>query len=227
MHGRGRLKKDQSGVKSDKTTVTARVARETLVEGRVVHREEEEGTITFMQDPKRRAEREEELRLGDEEQIQAITSPDFVLFLASSAELSYHVLHDLGEPQHVREVTYASFIFLPLAMEYYLKYLLIKNYGEIKREHEIHNLLRLFDFLPFTMQASIEEAFRGELEKIGREGTSENLRVFLLKSKDAFTVIRYLYEPKFARHYRHLVGPDNIALLTCVLNAVSQVGRAL
>ena len=225
LHGRGRLKKDQSSAKSDKTTVTARVARETLVEGRVVHREEEEGTITFVQDPKRRAEREAKLQLGDEAQIQAITSPEFVLFLARSAYLAYNALYDIGRPHHVREMTYASFIFLPLATEYFLKYLLFKTNGVLKKDHQIHELLKLFDFLPFEVQESIEEAFRGELEKIGRDRTGENLRVFLMQSQNAFTAIRYLYDPQYARKYRHLVRPDHIALLTCVLNAVELVSR--
>ena len=226
VYGRGRLSREESGERTEARSITAKVSRLTLVEGRVIQKEEDEGTITFVkEDPKDRNAREEQLQLADEAQIQAITNPEFILFLASSARLTYNLLYDLGIPQHDRKVTYASFIFLPLAIEYYLKYLLFMIGRELKKEHQIHKLLRLFDFLPFDVQESVENAFRNEVEEIGRDGTRENLRVLLMKSQDAFTAIRYLYDPRYAREYRHLLKPDNIALLTCVLNAVEHVSQ--
>ena len=228
LHGRGQLKKDKASTKAVHSEVKGKVTIETLVEGRVIEKTEDEGIISFVEEsPCDRTTRAEQRQLAEDNQIQAITSPEFVLFLADSARLTYRLLYDLGKPDGIREVTYASFIFLPLATEYYLKYLILMNAGELKKKQHTHKLLRLFDDLPVEVQESIEEAFRGALVKIGREGTSQNLRVFLMKSQDAFTAIRYLYDPEYATAYRHLVKPDNIALLTCVLDAVERVSKGL
>ena len=81
---------------------------------------------------------------------------------------------------------YSSLIFLPLATEYFMKYLLLQRTGSFKDEYKNHKLLALFDFLPFDMQKSIDEEFKNELENIGRERTFQDLRVFLRKIAKCF-----------------------------------------
>ena len=224
LHGIGRLDMVKSTTKTTSTPVTATVAKTTMIGGKVIRREEEIGTITLVEkDPQLKANREAQLRLAEEAEIQAITSPEFVLFLANSALSSYPLLRGAGESRQNSELLYSSLIFLPLATEYYMKYLLLKRTGTFRDKFKIHKLLILFDFLPFDLQNSIDEEFKNELESIGRERTFQDLRVFLRKSQNAFTAIRYLFDPRNAKTSRHLLEPQNIAVLTCVLNALERV----
>ena len=224
LHGIGRLDMDKSATKTTVAPVTAKVAKTTILGGKVIQREEETGTITFgEEDPLQKAIRETQLRLAEEAEVQAITSPEFVLFLANSALSSYRLLHSAGESHQNSELLYSSLIFLPLATEYFMKYLLLKRTGTFREEYKMHKFLALFDFLPFDLQKSIDEEFKNELENIGRERTFQDLRVFLRKSQNAFTAIRYLFDPRNAKTSRHLLEPGNIAVLTCVSNALERV----
>ena len=228
LHGIGRLDMAKSTTKSAGAPVTATIARTTLVGGKVIQREEEIGTISFVEeDPQQKAVREAQLRLAQEVEIQAITSPGFVLFLANSALSSYRFLYNAGISNQNGELMYSSLIFLPLATEYFMKYLLLQRTGSFKDEYKNHKLLALFDFLPFDMQKSIDEEFKNELENIGRERTFQDLRVFLRKSQNAFTAIRYLFDPRNAKTSRHLLEPENIAVLTCVSNALERVSKQI
>ena len=226
LHGIGRLDMAKPTTKSTGAPVTVKVEMTTLVGGKVIQREEEIGTISFVEeDPQQKAVREAQLRLAQEAEIQAITSPGFVLFLANSALSSYRLLYNAGISNQNSEFLYSSLIFLPLAAEYFMKYLLLKRTGTFSDEYKTHKLLALFDFLSFDMQMSIDEEFKNELEKIGRQREFQNLRVFLRKSQNAFTAIRYLFDARNARTSRHLLDPENIAVLTCVSNALEHVSN--
>ena len=228
LHGMGRLDKVKSKTKTTDTPVTARVAITTSIGGKVIQREEETGTITFLEeDPQQKVLREAQLSLAAETEVRAFTSPEFVLFLANSALSSYRLLHGVGVSHESGEFLYSSLIFLPLATEYFLKYLLFKNTGTFRKEYENHKLLALFDFLPSGLQKSVDEEFKDELENIGRERTFQDLRVFLRKSQNAFTAIRYLFAPQNAKTSRHLLQPENIAVLECVSNALERVSKRI
>ena len=115
--------------------MTVKVEMTTLVGGKVIQREEEIGTISFVEeDPQQKAVREAQLRLAQEAEIQAITSPGFVLFLANSALSSYRLLYNAGISNQNSEFLYSSLIFLPLAAEYFMKYLLLKRTGMFSDE---------------------------------------------------------------------------------------------
>ena len=148
-------------------------------------------------------------------------------FYGNSALSSYRLLNDGGVSHENTELLYSSLIFLPLATEYFMKYLLIKGTGTFRDEYKTHKLLALFDFLPPDLQESIDEAFRNELENIGRKRTFQDLRVFLRKSQDAFTAIRYLFDPQLAKRYRHMIQPEHTAVLACVSNALERVSRRI
>lgn len=225
LHGEGRLTTAQSKTKNSGGTITAQVTKQIMVAGRVTQMEElGEATIAFVEeDPQEKALREEQIRIDQEAEIIALTSPSFILLLAQSAHESYRVLSDSGISQGNGRLVYSSFIFLPLAIEYYMKYLLHESKGTFKGEYHTHKLLKLFDFLPHNLQESIGRRFMDELESIGRDHVSQNLRVFLKKSQNAFTVIRYLFDPKYAKASRHLIEPENIAVMQCVLNALKHV----
>ncbi len=228
LHGVGRLDMVKSTTKTTGAPVTVTVTKTTSLEGRVIQREEEIGTITVVEeDPQRKVIREAQLRQAEKADIQVITSPEFVLFLANSALSSYRLLHGIGISHQNRELLYSSLIFLPLAAEYFMKYLLLKRAGTFRDTYKIHKLLALFDFLPFDLQKSIDEEFRNELENIGRERTFQDLRVFLRKSQNAFTAIRYLFDPRNAQTARHLLEPINIAVLACVSNALERVSKRI
>ena len=200
LHGIGRLDMVKPTTNANSVPRAAMVEMTTSIGGKVIQREEEMGTITVVQeDPQQKAIREAQLRLAEEAEIQAITSPEFVLFLADSALSSYRLLNSVGVSHQNSELLYSSLIFLPLATEYFIKYLLLKRTGVFRDEYRIHRLLTLFDFLPFDLQKAIDEEFKNELESIGRERTFQDLRVFLRKSQDAFTAIRYLFDPRNAK----------------------------
>ena len=62
LHGMGRLDKVKSKTKTTDTPVTARVAITTSIGGKVIQREEETGTITFLEeDPQQKVLREAQL----------------------------------------------------------------------------------------------------------------------------------------------------------------------
>ena len=226
LHGIGLLDKAKSQTTASGIPIAVTLTKTTLVGGVVVEKEEDIGTISIAEeDPQQVAIREAQIQLAQETEIQAITSPSFILFLANSALSSYRSLRSTGVSENNGELLYSSFIFLPLAIEYFLKYQLVKNIGEFKDEFKTHKLLALFDFLPFDVQESLDIEFKNELEKIGRERTFQELRVFLKKSQNAFTAIRYLFDPKNAITSRHLLRPENIAVLTCVSNALECVSK--
>ncbi len=228
LHGIGLLDKAKSQTNASGVPMTVTITKTTSVGGVVVEKEEDIGTISIVEeDPQQVAIREAQVQLAQETEIQAITSPSFILFLANSALSSYRSLRSTGMSENNGELLYSSFIFLPLAIEYFLKYLLVKNIGEFKDEYKTHKLLALFDFLPFEVQGSLDNEFENELEKIGRERTFQKLRVFLKKSQNAFTAIRYLFDPKNATTSRHLLRPENIAVLTCVSNALERVSKRI
>ena len=200
----------------------------TTLGGKVIERNEDTGIVTLIEeDPMQKAIRDAQVLLADEAEIKAITSPEFVLFLANSALSSYRLLHEVGLSRQNSELLYSSLVFLPLSTEYFIKFLLIKRKGELKNNHKIHKLLTLFDFLPFDLQAHIDEEFKNELEKIGRQRSYQDLRVFLRKTENAFTIIRYLFDANNAATYRHLLKPDNVATLTCVSNALERVSKRI
>ena len=226
LHGIGLLNKDESAARPTSAPITATIAKTTMIDGRLVQGEEQIGTIQFVeQTPQEKAIREAQLRLAESAEIDVITGPEFVLFLANSALSSYRLLHETGTLHQNSELLYSSLIFLPLAIEYYLKYLLLRRNGEFKKEYKNHKLLKLFDFLPFELQKTVEEEFQKELENTGRSRTPQDIRVFLRKSQNVFTVIRYLFEPSHAEEYRHLLKPENAAILSCVSTAVERVSR--
>ena len=195
----------------------------------MIHREKEvEATIsTVEEDPERRATREAQLQFSQEAEIRAVTSPEFILFLANSALSSYRSLHNTGLSSNNYELLYSSFIFLPLSIEYFIKYLLLRSTGSFEDKYKVHRLLELFDYLPFDLQKSVDAEFKNELEEIGRERSFQNLRVFLKKSQNAFTALRYLFDPRNARTSTHLLRPENIAVLTCVANAAERVSKGI
>ena len=226
LYGTGRLDMDKSSIKTTGSPITATIAKTTLLGGKLVKGEEVVGTIEIVQqEPQEKSVREAQLRLAEDAEVQAITRPEFVLFLANSTLSSYRSLRVTGESQQNGEFFYSSLILLPLATEYFLKYLLCKDIGELKREYHNHRLLALYDCLPFDLQRAIGDEFQNELEDIGRGKTSQNLRVFLMKSQNAFTVVRYLFEDRHAKAYRHLINPEHISILTCVLNALERVSK--
>ncbi len=228
LHGTGRLNKGQSESKATGATVTAKIEMATLIGGKVIQRDEGVGTISFVEeDPHLRAVREEQLRLAQQAEIQSITSPEFVLFLANSALSSFRLLYHSGISNQNSQLLYSSLIFLPLATEYFMKYLLVKGTGTFEKKYRIHKQLTLFDFLPPDIQESIENEFKNELENIGRPREYQALRVFLKRSQNAFTAIRYLFDPANAETSKHLLEPENTAILTCLSSALERVSKGI
>ena len=228
LHGTGRLKKGESRTKMMGTTVPATISKTTSVGGRIIERETTVGEISFVdEDAQQKAIKETQIRLDQEAEIQAITSPEFVLFLANSALSSYRLLHNEGTSNRNGDFLYASLIFLPLAAEYRIKCLLIKTGGQFKAEYKNHKLLNLFDYLPFCIQEQIDDEFKNELENIGRDRAAHNIRVLLMKSQNTFTALRYLFDPRNAETSRHLLRPEHISVLTCVANALESVSKRI
>ena len=91
LHGIGLLDKTQSTGKIESGPRSGLVTKSILAGGKVIHREKEvEATIsTVEEDPERRATREAQLQFSQEAEIRAVTSPEFILFLANSALSSY------------------------------------------------------------------------------------------------------------------------------------------
>ena len=226
LYGEGRLSRDDSATKPADVPINVTVRRITTVGGRVVESEEGEGTITLAAETERsRSAWEARRQFEEDAAVQGLTSPDFLLFLANSARSTYRLLYNAGMSQGNGEWVYAAMIFLPLSIEYDLKYLLYKKTGSFKKEYEKHQLLSLFDFLPFDLQDEIDREFRNELEGIGRDRAFQQLRVFLKSTENAFTVLRYLFDPKYAGRSMHLLEPDTTAVLTCVSAAIERVIR--
>ncbi len=224
LSGVGSLKRSDRGTKPRSVPQSATITRETTVGGRVVEREQGEVTITFVGESKeQKALREAFLKMKDDSEVRALTDPSFVLFLANSARSAYRLLFETGLLEQRGELVFAAQIFLPLAIEYEMKYLLHRQAGEIKDEYKTHKLLKLFDFLAFDLQEAVDREFKNELESIGRERTSQNLRLFLRRTESAFTALRYLFDPAYARDNRHLLQAESTAMLTCVSNALERV----
>ncbi len=148
-----------------------------------------------------------------------------MLFLANSALSSFRLLYHSGISNQNSQLLYSSLIFLPLATEYFMKYLLVKGTGTFEKKYRIHKQLTLFDFLPPDIQESIENEFKNELENIGRPREYQALRVFLKRSQNAFTAIRYLFDPANAETSKHLLEPENTAILTCLSSALERVSK--
>ena len=224
LYGEGRLNRDDSATKAAGGPINVTVRRFTTVGGRVVESEEGEGTITLAPENENWKSLWEARRQFEEDAaVQGLTSPDFLLFLANSARSTYRLLYSEGIAQGNGEWVYAAMIFLPLSIEYDLKYLLYTKTGSFKKEYEKHQLLELFDYLPFDLQDAIEEEFRSELVAIGRDSTFVQLRVFLKSTENAFTILRYLFDPAYAKRSLHLLEPDTTAILTCVSTATERV----
>ena len=115
LSGVGSLKRPDRGAKSRSVPQSATITRETTVGGRVVKREQGEGRITFVEESEeRKALREEFLKMKDYSEVQAITAPSFVLFLANSARSAYRLLFETGLSEEKGELVFAAQIFLPL-----------------------------------------------------------------------------------------------------------------
>ncbi len=225
LHGTGLLHKSPSPIRTPHPPIEVMTTETVSVEGVVVQQKIAPGTISFVEeDPQEKAFREEQIRLAQEAEIRSITRPEFVLFMATSALSSHRLLYELAMSRQNPEVIYSSLIFLPLAIEYFIKYLLVQKSGSIEREYRTHKLLVLFDLLPLDVQRSIEEEFENRLETIRVQRPPWNLRVFLKKTQDAFTALRYLFDIQNARSSRHLVEPENTALLRVTADALERVG---
>ena len=228
LHGTGQLKKGASRTQVIGTPVPATISKTTSIGGRVIKRDTTVGEISLVEeDAQQKAIRETQVRLAQEAEIQAITSPEFVLFLANSALSSYRLLHNAGTSERNGDFLYASLIFLPLAAEYWVKYLLIKTGGQFKDEYKNHKLLNLFDYLPFCIQEQVDDEFKNELENIGLDRAAHYIRMFLMKSQNTFTALRYLFDPRNAETSRHLLRPEHISVLTCVANALERVSKRI
>lgn len=223
--GIGPLSQREPTSKSASGPIAGTVERAVSVGGRIVQSEQTEATITVV------AQTKEEIAariafLEDKEaaEVRAITSPSFVLFLANSVRAAYRLLYDAGMANQSGKWLYASMILLPLAIEYDMKYLLYKAVGRFKDEYKTHKLLRLFDCLPEGIQGEIVGEFKNELENIGWQRDSPDLRVFLMQTQVVFNVLRYPFDPENATS-RHLLEPDITAVLTCVSTALERVSR--
>ncbi|MCY3655874.1 MAG: hypothetical protein OXG95_04580 [Chloroflexi bacterium] len=227
LDGAGRVRRESPSTPRDRPAgpVTATATFATQHGGRVLETEEKVVTIVRIEeDPQVRAAREAQRLRNRETHIRSLTSPSFVLFLARSSLSSYRLLYNTGTSHSKGELLYSAFIFLPLTIEYFIKYLLIRGPAGFKNDYKNHRLLRLFDFLPFDIQRAIDEEFQSELKKIGH--SSRNLRVFLRKSQNAFTAVRYLFDPRYAERSSHLLEPENTAVLECVANALERVSTS-
>ena len=226
LHGTGLLHRSPSPVRTPHPPIEVMMTEGVSIEGVVVQQRIASATISFPEeDPQEKAFREEQIRLVQEAEIRSITRPEFVLFMATSALSSHRLLYESAMSRRNPEVLHSSLIFLPLAIEYFIKYLLVQRSGSIEREYRTHKLLVLFDLLPLDVQRSIEEGFERRLEVTQMEKPPANLRVFLKKTQDAFTALRYLFDIQNAKSSRHLMEPGNTAILRVTAEALEYVSN--
>ena len=230
LYGTGRLGRDESkGSKLDDDThhtVPATITAAESIGGVITNERSEEGEITLLRGPSAefgRTVRNAEIEFNRAEEVRSITSPAFVLFLASGAASSYRLLYNSGISMGDGSLLHSSLVLLPLAVEYFIKYLLIREFGPLPKEHKTHMLLKLFDALPFPLQKIIGDNFEDELTKTGRSRDSHNIRVCLMRFRNAFTTMRYLFDLENANTSMHLREPDHIIILMCAMNALEHV----
>ena len=230
LYGTGRLGRDKpQGTKSDDDThhtISATVITAESIGGVITNERSEEGEITLLRGPSaesERAVRNAEIEFKRTEEVRLVTSHAFVLFLASSAASSYRLLYNSGISMGDGSLLHSSLVLLPLAVEYFIKYLLIQEFGPLPKEHKTHMLLKLFDALPFPIQKMVNYDFKDELIKTGRPRDSHNIRVCLMRFRNAFTTMRYLFDLENANTSMHLREPDHIIVLMCALNALERV----
>ena len=234
LYDTGRLDQDRSEdhVPEEDTqhTVTATIDATESVGGIIVNRRSEEGEITIFSGPSaeldRRA-RDAELEIEREREVKAVTSPGFVLSLASGAASSYRLLYNSGINVGDGSLLRSSLILLPLAVEYFIKFLLVRESGplltsRLLKKYKTHMLLNLFDALPFATQRRVEDLFKDELGQTGRPPDSHNIRVCLMRFRNAFTAMRYLFDPENANTSVHLQNPNHTIILVCVMNALER-----
>ena len=64
--------------------------------------------------------------------------------------------------------------------------------------------------------------FKDELGQTGRSPDSHNIRVCLMRFRNAFTAMRYLFDPENANTSIHLQNPNHTIILVCVMNALER-----
>ena len=97
LHGVGRLEKEKATQHETSRPVSAKIVLTTSVGGEIIQKDESLGTITFGETNSiLKEQREEHIRLIQESEINAFTSPEFVLFLADSANSSFRLLYTEG-----------------------------------------------------------------------------------------------------------------------------------
>ena len=229
LYDTGRSGRDRSedNVPEEDTqhTVTGTIDATESVGGVIVNRRSEEGEITIFSGPSAelgRMARDTEIEIERERKVKAVTSPGFVLSLASGAASSYRLLHKSGVSRGDGSLLLSSLILLPLAVEYFIKFLLVRESGPLSKEHKTHMLLKLFDALPFAIQRRVDDFFKDELERTGRPRDSHDIRVCLMRFRNAFTAMRYLFDPANANTSLHLQHPDHTIVLECAMNALER-----
>ena len=229
LYDTGRLGRDNSkGDASDEDTqhtVIATIAVAESVGGIITNQRFAEGEITIFSGPSaefHRMARAAEIEFERGREVKSVTSPGFILLLASGAASSYRLLYNSGINVGDGSLLRSSLILLPLAVEYFIKFLLVRESGPLPREHKTHMLLKLFDALPFSAQKKVDDFFKDELEQTGRSPDSHSIRVCLMRFRNAFTAMRYLFDPENANTSIHLQNPDHVIVLTCVMNALER-----
>ena len=231
----GRLGRDRSedDVPEEDTQhiVTGTIDATESVGGVIINRRSAEGGITIFSGPTaefHRMARNAEIEFEREREVKSVTSPGFVLSLASGAASSYRLLYNSGINVGDGSLLRSSLILLPLAVEYFIKFLLVRESGpllssRLLKEYKTHMLLKLFDALPFAIQRRVDEFFKDELVQTGRSPDSHSIRVCLMRFRNAFTAMRYLFDPQYANTSVHLQKPDHVIVLTCAMNALEHV----
>ena len=230
LYGTGRLGLEETkDIRSDDNTQNTISGRFTTIEslaGVITNKRTDEGDITWHHGPATelaRMNRNADIEFKRTEEVRQVTSPSFVLFLATSAASSYRLLYNSGVSTSDGSLLYSSLVLLPLAVEYFLKYLLIKEFGPLPKKYKNHTLLKLYDALPFPLQRVIGDNFEDELRATGRSGDSHSIRVCLMRFRNAFTAMRYLFDPENANSSLHLQEPNHIIILMCTMNALERV----
>ena len=229
LYDTGRLGRDNSedDVLEEDTqhTVTGTITVAESIRGVITNQRTAEGEVAIPRGPSvefDRMARDAEIEFEREREVRIVTSPGAVLSLASGAASSYRLLYNSGINVGDGSLLHSSLILLPLAVEYFIKFLLVRESGPLPREHKTHMLLKLFDALPFAVQERIEYFFKDELVQTGRLPDSHNIRVCLMRFRNAFTAMRYLFDPENANASLHLQKPDHVIVLTCVMNALER-----
>ena len=229
LYDTGRLGRDNSEddvpEEDAQHTVTGTIAVAESVGGVITNQHTAEGEITVFSGPSaefHRMARDAEIEFEREREVRAVTSPGFVLSLASGAASSYRLLYNSGINAGDGSLLRSSLILLPLAVEYFIKFLLVRESGPLSKEHKTHMLLKLFDALPFSVQRRVDDFFKDELGQTGRSPDSHSIRVCLMRFRNAFTAMRYLFDPENANTSIHLQNPDHMIILVCVMNALER-----